>query len=130
MYSSWLYTSYPNTVKSRQISNILTRRFLSKCKFDFARNHSKSPKKKDKNIELEIFKCKTTGDDMVKARAWNCIFWSYVPLKVKIAIRECSSKTHVLAHMWLVPKFYDLTYLFMSEVRKSFVMKTDGIWVM
>ena len=40
----------------KQISNILTHDFLSKCKngFDFATDQSKSQKKHDKNIELVL----------------------------------------------------------------------------
>ena len=45
-----------STVKSRQISNIHTHRFLLKCKnhLILPTDQSKSPKN-DKNIELELF---------------------------------------------------------------------------
>ena len=46
-----------STVKSRQISNIHTHGFLSKCKNDLIlpTDQSKSPKK-DKHIEMELYK--------------------------------------------------------------------------
>ena len=49
-----------STVKSRQVSNIHTHRFLLKCKnhLILPTDQSESPKKNDKNIDLELFEHK------------------------------------------------------------------------
>ena len=58
MYSLLLPTQ-STTVISRQLSNIPTHGLLSKCKntLILLTDQSKSPKKNDKSIELELFSC-------------------------------------------------------------------------